>query len=114
MWRHAVVRLDERQRRFGRLRIRLKLEVQQRLLIGHEAAVEAAALMTAVRRDDREAALERSPLTGRLSSNGLADGAVQPPAALEHEPPIPVGRHVDCETDRVLLAVDACSALKAA
>ena len=113
MRRGAVVRLDDRTRDFDGFRIRLQLEIQQGLLIGHEAAVEAAALMTAVRRDDREAALDRRPVTGCLRPDRLADRAVQPTAALEHEPAVPFGRHVDRETYRVFLAVDARSALEA-
>jgi hypothetical protein len=114
MRRFAVIRLDDRQRGFGRLRVRLKLEVEQRLLIGHEAAVEAAALMTAVRRNHREAPLERAALTGGLCTGRLADRTVQPTTALEHETPVPFRRHVDREPDRVFLASDARSALELA
>jgi hypothetical protein len=49
-----------------------------------------------------------------LAADRLADRAVQPAAALKHEPPVPLGRHVDRKPDRIGLPVYARSALEAA
>ena len=66
-------------------------EVQARLLVLHEAGVEAAlALMAGVGADHGEAARQSGTVAGGLAPSGARDRAVETAAALEQEPAVPV------------------------
>jgi hypothetical protein len=82
-------------------------EVEARLLIPHETAVEraAAALMARIGGDDGESACESGPVSGGLRAERKCNRAVQPTAALEQETSIPGLRQRDGKADPIPLAV---------
>ena len=77
-------------------------EVEVRLLVLHEAAIESAAsLMARIGADDRESAREAGIAACRGAAERRLDGAVQPSAALEQEATVPGLRKRQRESDAV-------------
>jgi hypothetical protein len=88
------------------------VEIERRLLICHEARIEATrAFVARIRRDDGKSARQRGRIAGGLSAKRICDVTVQSTAALKQEAAVPIVWKSDGEPDAVGFPVGACTGI---